>query len=315
MASRLLKGVGLVLVFVLALFKVRVELRRALDAYFRGDTVTTPDLRGHHHDRARQLVGDALVLEVARQTYDPEVPPGVVISQDPPAGIRVRRGKTIFLRVSKGADLQPVPSVKGGDLRKASIALRNVGLQVGAVCFVRDRSVKNGTVLDQTPEVNENLGRGGRVDLLLAANTRERGGTLPRVEDLPREVAVQVLKAAGVPRIHLLETHEDQVPAGTVLAQQPPGGTLFDQDTVARLEVALPTDAGAPHKLLEIGFSLPPGLNARELVVVVHDDLGRRVVHRSRHLPGERVSMETEGRGAVRVEYYLDDLMVDEESY
>jgi len=39
------------------------------------------------------------------------------------------------------------------------------------------------------------------------------------------------------------------------------------------------------------------------------------VVHRARHLPGERVTLTAQGQGPVRVAYYLDDFLVVEEDY
>lgn len=294
---------------------LRYRTRAALDAYFRGDTLTTPDLRGLDLEEARRLLGDRLRLETARQTYDPKVPRGTIITQQPGPGIRVRAGKSVFLRVSKGADLLQVPDVRNRDVRKASIALRNVGLQVGAICYLRDPRVATGTVLDHTPAAGTSLGRGGRVDLLVATSSQERRGLLPRVVGLPQEAARAALKSLGLQRIHRFEEVSETAPAGTVLGQLPAGGTFYEAGTVLQLTLSIPPDAGPPRKLLELGYDIPPGLTERTLVVTLEDDAGRRVVHRARHLPGELVGFAAEGRGAVRVAYYLDDFLVVEEEY
>lgn len=316
--GRVLRWLFLLFLMVLALLRVRYELRLALDSYFRGNTVMTPDLRGLSVDEARAGLRGKLELEVARQTYDPRIPKGTIISQDPPPDIRVRTGKTLFLRVSRGADLQEVPELVGTDLRKASIALRNAGLQVGALCMVRDPradSSGGGAVVNQSPPPGARLGRGGRVDLLIASASQEKNRFLPRVEGLPKERAWTVLKGAEVKRIHLLEEERDDVPPGEVVLQDPPGGTFYEEGTLLKLTVAIPPGTGPARKVLELGYEIPPGLTARTLVVVVRDEAGRRVVHHSRHLPGEQVGLTAEGRGDVRVEYYLDDFLVLEEIY
>lgn len=293
---------------------LRIRTRQALDAYFRGDTLTTPDLRGLDLDQARHHLVGQLELEVARRTYDPKVPRDTIISQQPGPGIRVRKGKTLFLRISKGADLQQVPGVTGKDLRKASIALRNLGFQVGAICLLRDPTAAAGHVLDQSPEGGARLGRGGRVDLLVASSSGSERGHLPRVTGLDGETARLVLKSIGIKRIHLLEVETPDAPVGEVVRQDPPGGTFFEDDTLLQLSVAVPPGT-SPRKLLELGYDIPPGLSERNLVVMLEDDSGRRLVHRARHLPGEKVSFEAEGRGTVQVSYYLDDFLVSEESY
>lgn len=313
MAIRLLKALFVVIVVSSAIAWLRVEVRRALDSYFRGDTLTTPDLTGLSVDDARRQLGTSLVLEVARQTYDPKVPRGVIISQQPTPGIRVRQGKTLFLRVSKGADLQPVPEVVGMDLRKASITLRNVGLQVGAICQIRRPEAAGNTVLEQTPPAAADLGRGGRVDLLVATGSKQRRGLLPRVTGLDQETGRAVLKQVGVQRIHRIQQVRPDLPEGQVYDQVPPGGTFFEPETVVLLRVAVPYPPARKH--LELTYRIPPGLSERTLLLALEDEAGRRVVHRARHLPGEEVVLDVEGQGPVRVEYYLDDLLVAEENY
>ncbi len=315
MLVRLGKTLLLLLVAAFVLLEIRAAARRALDGYFRGDTLLCPELRGLPLEEARRQVGDRLRLEIARQTYDPKVQKGIVIAQDPPPDIRVRKGKTIFLRVSRGADLQEVPDLSGRELRKASSRLRNAGLQVGALCFIRDPSARNGTVRLQSPQAGSKLGRSGKVDLLLVSNPGEKGGFLPRVEGLPRSEAWSALKAAGLARVNQLEVIRDDLPAGIVTAQEPPGGSLFDETTVPVLSISIASGGAAPRKLLEQTFQVPPGLSARTLVVVATDQAGRRVVHRSRHLPGDRVAFPVEATGEVRLEYYLDDFLVLEETY
>lgn len=313
MGSRFLRILVLAALCLAGLVWLRGRLKQVLDGYFRGDTLMTPDIRGLHIDDATRELKGSLELEIARSTYDPKRPRGTILSQQPTPGIRVRRGKTLFLRVSKGADLQPVPAVTGLALRKASIALRNVGLQLGDVCLLRSTEAVGGTVLEQTPPPGDSLGRGGRVDLLVATAAEPGRGSLPRVIGISAKRGQEILKRVGVARIHRIETVRPGQPRGYVVSQNPPPGTFFEDDTVVTIGVSV--RRGPPRKLLELGYQIPPGLSERTLLVAVTDDGGRKVAHRARHLPGEAVRLEAEGSGAVRVEYYLDDFLVAEESY
>lgn len=309
-----LRFLVLLAVYVGLVLHTRTRLRLVLDDYFRGDTLATPDLRGYPFEEAQRALAGTFVLEAARRTHDPKVPEGHIISQEPPPGIQVRAGKTLFLRVSKGADLQAVPELSGLDLRKASIAIRNAGLQVGAVCYLRDRARDPGAVIDQAPEPGAKRGRGDRVDLLVASAPDESSRLLPRVVGAPRTAADRALREAGATRIHV-EAVESSLAEGTVLGQAPPAGTMFEADAAVSLQVAAPIGSGEGRKTLELVYALPAGLAPRGLVVAVRDLDGRRVVHDSRHLPGERVAFVAGGRGQVRVEYFLDDLLVSEEVY
>lgn len=64
---------------------------------------------------------------------DPEIPPGWVVTQAPEAGQKVRRGRTVHVKLSGGPPLVPVPAVVGTGLLEAQRLLLGAGLRVGSV--------------------------------------------------------------------------------------------------------------------------------------------------------------------------------------
>lgn len=64
---------------------------------------------------------------------DQEVPPGWIVSQTPASGTKVRRGRTVRVRLSSGPPLVPVPVVTGTGLLEAQQLLLQSGLRIGSV--------------------------------------------------------------------------------------------------------------------------------------------------------------------------------------
>lgn len=314
MFRRILQLGFFLVAFVVALSFLRVKLRETLDSYFRGDTLKTPDLVGINFERAKQSLQGTLKLKIARVAYHPSLPKGAILSQVPAPGIHVRKGKTMFLKVSRGADLQTVPDLIGLDLRKATIQVRNLGLQPGAICRVRDPEAKTGSILLQTPAPGEPLGRGGKVDFLVSQKTQSGQGLLPRVTGLSLAQAREVLRQAGLLRVHSIEV-PSAVARDQVFSQTPPAGTFYEEETAILLKTHGGPELSQEQKTLQLVFSIPPGLMERRLRMVVQDPDGARTVHDARHLPGEEVRVQARGRGQVRVSTYLGDHLVQEETY
>jgi serine/threonine-protein kinase len=75
------------------------------------ETVAVPDLRGKTEQEAFQLIAAAgLQLGTRTEVFDPLIPAGQVVSQEPAAGIVVNQGTAVSYGVSKGPEPSPSPS-------------------------------------------------------------------------------------------------------------------------------------------------------------------------------------------------------------
>lgn len=73
--------------------------------------VVVPDLRGRPESEAINLiVSNGFVVGERTETFDPIIPAGAVVSQDPRAGLEVAAGTAISYVVSKGPEPTPTPS-------------------------------------------------------------------------------------------------------------------------------------------------------------------------------------------------------------
>jgi eukaryotic-like serine/threonine-protein kinase len=104
------------------------------------------DFTGRPFSDAEPALTEAGFEVVAEERQDPDVPSGIVISQDPAAGTGFR-GDQIRLQVSTGAKLKiPVPSVVGMDVAAARLVLTALGFEVevrGGAAFGRQVTEQN----------------------------------------------------------------------------------------------------------------------------------------------------------------------------
>ncbi len=93
--------------------------------------VPVPPVVGQSLETARQLIQDAgLTVGQVTERPDANFEPGVVLEQNPPAGVRVGSLAPINLVVSSGPEVVVIPDVVGDSERDATAELNALGLQV-----------------------------------------------------------------------------------------------------------------------------------------------------------------------------------------
>lgn len=103
-----------------------------------GDPETRiPDVMGLDLEAARAIFGQ-LGIEVAgvRRAASELVPQNLIVSSDPPAGIRVEEDMRVALTLSRGGAMVDMPDVRGLSQAAASDTLEIFGLTVGEVTSV-----------------------------------------------------------------------------------------------------------------------------------------------------------------------------------
>jgi serine/threonine-protein kinase len=95
-----------------------------------------PDVVGLSLEEATtQLESLGLVVEQLEDEFDDDVPVGAIARQNPPggAGLKVAKGSTVQIAVSKGQDLVVLPPLAALTVAEVTTALTDAGLTLGEV--------------------------------------------------------------------------------------------------------------------------------------------------------------------------------------
>lgn len=133
------------------------------------EKISAPDVTGLSKDDAEaQLSKVGLRLGLVTQEFS-DKPIGTVLRQNPPAGEKIDKGKSVDLVISKGKETKKVnvPNVIGSSLDSARVSLARAGLTLGSISK-RESSEAEGTVLDQSPMAGEEAGQQTAVNLVIA---------------------------------------------------------------------------------------------------------------------------------------------------
>lgn len=144
-------------VFALTIYKDYLEVP---------EEVVVPKVTGLEIKTAWDTIEKAgLKLQLYESRHDKVVAKNIVLSQDPTAERKVRKGRTILVVVSEGPELIAVPKVTGESLRSAKISISNAKLQVGKITFQDASYGQDEEVLEQNPSSQKEVPRGQQVHL------------------------------------------------------------------------------------------------------------------------------------------------------
>ena len=158
--------------------------------------VAVPDLRGKPLVEARRLAQEAgLNLTVRQEDYNEQFPEGTVYLVQPEPGSSVKAGGSVQVWVSKGSRTAEVPDVQGLSEADARQRLVQAGLRVGTVEEKPHPTVREGTVVSQSPAPGQRVNRDAPVDLVIS-----KGFAIPTVPEELRERGFElVIPVKGTP--------------------------------------------------------------------------------------------------------------------
>ncbi len=138
---------GAIAMLAVALLSAYIAMRVAI----HGREVEVPSLAGLSLTDATQKAKSlGLLLNVENRFYSAAVPAGNVIAQSPAPGSTVRREWIVRVTESLGGQQVSIPNLIGQTERPATITIRRLGLELGAVAHIPSPGPP-GVVLAQTP--------------------------------------------------------------------------------------------------------------------------------------------------------------------
>ncbi|KRE40202.1 Stk1 family PASTA domain-containing Ser/Thr kinase [Knoellia sp. Soil729] len=194
-------------------------------------------LRAQHLDPNRQ------------DEFSETVAKGLVIATDPQANAEVRRGTTVTLLVSQGPERYVVPTLGGVGLEDAKAQLADVNLVVGKVTETFSEDVEKGQVMATDPKAGTQLKKGTPVAL-----TVSKGREPITVENFTGKPLADAKAALGKAGLVVEEAgpqeNNDTIPEGSIIRQDPAGGTLFRGDKVSVVVSKGPVKVAVPSGLV-----------------------------------------------------------------
>ncbi len=238
-----LAGAGVLLLFVFNLALMPLWTRH-------GTSVAVPEVRQlSAGDAERVLERAGLRAEVQPQPYNPNLPPDIVVDQNPLPNATVKPGRRIYYYVNeRPRERVRVPDVTSRSEGVARADLEEAGLLIGQVQMDSVHTPYEGTVTRQSPASGLQLPVGSRVALWLSPGIGRNRATVPDVTGLTPAEARRIVREAG------LWVDSPNARGDVVQWQEPQPGTRLRQGEEIRIHTTAPPSrlqAEAPERARE----------------------------------------------------------------
>ena len=212
-----------------------------MPVYIRKEkTIRLIDIKNKKLDRAiLELDSEGFKGIVFDTVYTSEIEPQTVIDQYPEPGKKIKKGRTVRLKISRPEKMIFVPNLVWQSKRSSEIALRQIGLEIDTIYNEFNPDYPKGTVAWQFPKAGDYINKGLGIQLTVSQGLPPDFFQVPQLFGLSlnkakEELARSRLKVGKIS----YQQNEDLVPY-TVLDQSISPGTVLDQSSQINLVISI----------------------------------------------------------------------------
>ncbi len=234
--KKFLRGVGI----FLALVGVGILSAFAVVALLlQQEEVRVPDLTGQEIVTVIEAVNQLGVqLKIDRRESNPILPRDTIISQTPPGGSGIKKGRQVHVVLSLGPSEMQTPNLIGEHYRRADIMIRQAGFLPGTLSRISSDTVERDAVVAQAPPPESPMDRGGRISLLVSTGKKTDLLVMPDLSGKMPEEAATMISRMGLQYRILHKSQGDREPAGRlVVSQKPASGSPVMPDALVEIVV------------------------------------------------------------------------------
>jgi beta-lactam-binding protein with PASTA domain len=228
--------------FLLFTFLGAVALLSAITTIrftIHGHQETMPSLVGMTVETAQRTAGNlGLIMKVEDKVYSTLQPANQVVSQQPPAGTRIKAGQHVHVLVSLGPPRVAVPNLVGSSLRAAQITAVQRGLSVASVAALPWPGTEADQVVGQDPPPSTATVHSPAISLLVSLSEEPPAYLCPNLTGQPLATARRQLEDAGMKVGQVTPFPAENASTGTILSQTPAPGSKIGPDTIFTFQVA-----------------------------------------------------------------------------
>jgi len=219
--------------------------------YVSSSNRTVPSVVGVKSEDAMGILKDAdLEPVLSDTTYDEKFPKGTILYQRPNANEIVKKGRRIYLFVSGGEPLVPVPSITEKTISDARYALERVGLNLGKIDSVTSEYPPN-IIFGQQYAPGTPLKKGDYVSVRFSIGTTVGHITVPNLIGKSLAEAQKILADSSLKVGKINYQSSFSLMPNTILDQYPSQGNKVNAGDSIDLFVTKPADQKEDHSNME----------------------------------------------------------------
>jgi len=204
-----------------------------------GQSLTVPDItRIALSDAEKTLDQFGLKIVLEGEKYDQSIPPGHVVSQNPKANSKVKKGRRIYVMTSMGERLIQVPDLKGRSERDAKFIIQSSRLTLAHVSYEHSSYYLEGTIAEQSVKAGTEVKIGTSINMVISLGRFPDRFLVPDLKGKDLDVAIKRIRKSGLNLGNITYQIEPDLLPNTVISQSIEPGEEVTTGTAIDLTVS-----------------------------------------------------------------------------
>ncbi len=187
-----------------------------------------------------QLERRGFRANISRYAESDEYEKGKVMSQDPEASTRAKKGSIINLVISSGREVE-VPQLKNMNLSQAEETLKEMGLKLGTTSTDYSNTVEKDLVIRQEPSSGASVQSGTEVNLVISVGKEDTTENI-KVDNyvgMAEQDAINSARNSGLRVRNVDYQYSSNTEKGLVMSQSIGSGTEVAEDSAIDFVISL----------------------------------------------------------------------------
>ena len=257
---------------------------------------------------------------ISRYAESDEYEKGKVMSQDPEASIRAKKGTIVNLVISSGREIK-VPELKNMNLSQAEETLKDLGLKVGTTSTDYSNTVDKDLVIRQEPVAGSAVQSGTEVNLVISVGKEDTTENI-KVGNYIGMAEQDAIAAARKNHLRVRNVdyqHSSNVQKGLVMSQSIGAETEVAENSAIDFVISLGEEekAKSPNREVEIRLNVASNKDNFNVKIYKVDSNGNRgdLLYNDYH-----TSSDLNSNGVLVLKFMAMsqtsvEVLVDDESY
>lgn len=267
-----------------------------------------------------QLEKRGFRANISRYAESDEYEKGKVMSQDPEASIRAKKGTIVNLVISSGREIK-VPELKNMNLSQAEETLKDLGLKVGTTSTDYSNTVDKDLVIRQEPVAGSTVQSGTEVNLVISVGKEDTTENI-KVGNYLGMAEQDAIAAARKNHLRVRNVdyqHSSNVQKGLVMSQSIGAETEVAENSAIDFVISLGEEekAKSPNREVEIRLNVASNKDNFNVKIYKVDSNGNRgdLLYNDYH-----TSSDLNSNGVLVLKFMAMsqtsvEVLVDDESY
>ncbi len=299
---------------ILGLFISVITALFVMKLVFSLSTITVPDFTGITLENAQKTCSKlGLELKIEDEIYSNVYEKGQIITQNLKPKTKIKKGRTVYVILSKGSKLITVVNITNILKSKAMVEIKNNDLEDGTETVASSPIYKENFIIAQYPPSGVQVPFKSRINYLKSSGEKKQNFLMPDFINKNIFKVYKILSSKKIFLSKLIIEDNETLDSGTIINQEPPFGYKINDETQIILTATKKTsDISLKNRSIKIVYTSTESNVPKLIKINVFSLAGSETIYNDVLEPQKTLALNARVIGDAYVQVFMGNELIKE---